>query len=733
MTFRVGLFFLGAVLFSSVCQAAGDQRDVVKAIVAVDARANSSSGGQSKDTGIDVAKRDVLIVNVDPNDDWSAGSDQPCTRKSNADGLTKCYGTYSMSNLSANYGSLVGRIGDGPFFLIGTSYENEATVSGRLRLYYWDSNSGDNSGFITANLVVNRRSGLKAVKARSLDLSFDVKVARQEGLLMGLRTILRALELRSLGNLSNMVAWQSLSGGEKILTLDSLRLVAVPETPKDFKGATVTWYQRRGSSGNWAILGTGEELIVRVPEATGALELYAETKKGTATHRSPPLGFKIEKSLCQGFYLQALALIADSVYFSRNFAKQGQTYAENWASKNTAPRSIKMKVDTSTGKPFEPGSGDVILRTAGPVSRTMGTLGSPGSPQTHSGILKVVVLSRGRKVHVVHQVVTNGYGSLPLTPGDAVLLAGGSSVGKGQPTFLADATIGSVEIWRPRAYVFVAKQGGFVLYQFMGTVAADRISETALKVKGYDFGFMESSILSREEPFSGLYYCNEFVREVYGIGQQSIVPPLAWAGAKLRGFNTDAGKPQHVPLLQRFWRGAFDCDREAAEARRQNTTLYGPGRLSGLLGDIDLDQVTFDQNDPKKDTETREAVAALIKTLRTYLDGVSIRQVLSDAVTGAVGRKTTNLKTQADKAAAVASNAAQRLGVPSEYGNLVFVGLQTTLRSWIAVGDRKIAEHLVDDMILDLSNALGTAELLQGGFTTVDGRTVFVTFEKISQ
>lgn len=136
----------------------------VEASVAVDARANSSSGGQGKDTGIDVAKRDVLIVNVDPNDDWSAGSDQPCTRKSNADGLTKCYGPYSMSNLSANFGSLVGRIGDGPFFFIGTSYENEVTVSGRLRFYYWDSNSGDNSGFITANLVVKRRSGLKTEK-----------------------------------------------------------------------------------------------------------------------------------------------------------------------------------------------------------------------------------------------------------------------------------------------------------------------------------------------------------------------------------------------------------------------------------------------------------------------------------------------------------------------------------------------------------------------------------------
>ena len=120
--FRAGLFLLGAVLFSSVCQAAGGQRDVVKASIAVDARANSSSGGQGKDTGIDVTERDVLIVNVDPNDDWSAGSGQPCTRNSNADGLTKCYGTYSMSNLSANYGSLVGRIGDGPFFLIGTSF-----------------------------------------------------------------------------------------------------------------------------------------------------------------------------------------------------------------------------------------------------------------------------------------------------------------------------------------------------------------------------------------------------------------------------------------------------------------------------------------------------------------------------------------------------------------------------------------------------------------------------------
>lgn len=156
--FTAGLLFLGAVLFSSVCQAAG----VDKASVAVYARANSTSGGQGKDTGINVAKKDVLIVNVDPNDDWSAGPEEPCTRTSNADGLTKCYGAHSMSNLSANFGSLVGRIGDGPFFLIGTSYENEVMVSGRLLLYFWDSDNDNNSGFITANLVVKRRSTITA-------------------------------------------------------------------------------------------------------------------------------------------------------------------------------------------------------------------------------------------------------------------------------------------------------------------------------------------------------------------------------------------------------------------------------------------------------------------------------------------------------------------------------------------------------------------------------------------
>jgi len=129
-------------------------------MVEVNAQANSSSGGSGKDTGINIFQGDILTVGVDPAEVWSAGSDQPCSRESNADGLTECYGPLVSANLTANFGSLVGRIGEGPYFLIGTGYREEMSVSGRLYLYYWDDYSADNSGSINAVITV-AEAGLK--------------------------------------------------------------------------------------------------------------------------------------------------------------------------------------------------------------------------------------------------------------------------------------------------------------------------------------------------------------------------------------------------------------------------------------------------------------------------------------------------------------------------------------------------------------------------------------------
>jgi hypothetical protein len=134
----------------------------------VDAMLNSSSGGTGLAT-ISLSAGQAFTVSVDPNDLWSAGA---LPRWSNADGLiTNLYatgsdesgqpigtliganfGTWTQNSFTAAYGALVGRIDTGSFFLIGTNYSGSALASGILNLYYWDSNNGDNTQHVTANV-----------------------------------------------------------------------------------------------------------------------------------------------------------------------------------------------------------------------------------------------------------------------------------------------------------------------------------------------------------------------------------------------------------------------------------------------------------------------------------------------------------------------------------------------------------------------------------------------------
>ena len=125
--------------------------------------------GPGLNTGIYFSAGDALIVNVDPNDLWNAGS---LPRWSTADGLVASlyatgsdesgapagtligkdwrYWQWSQSGLTAPFGTLVGELG-GTFFPIGTHYDGPAPASGTLRLFYWDMNNHDN----TQNVVVD--------------------------------------------------------------------------------------------------------------------------------------------------------------------------------------------------------------------------------------------------------------------------------------------------------------------------------------------------------------------------------------------------------------------------------------------------------------------------------------------------------------------------------------------------------------------------------------------------
>lgn len=140
-----------------------------QAVVVVDAFTNSSSGGTGASTGIALTAGQTFTVNVDPKDLWNAG-DLP--RWSNADGLIvnllatgsddsgqpagtpigSIFPLWTQDGLTAAYGTLVGKIGSGGYFAIGTHFTGSANATGELKLFYWDSNNGDNTQFVTANI-----------------------------------------------------------------------------------------------------------------------------------------------------------------------------------------------------------------------------------------------------------------------------------------------------------------------------------------------------------------------------------------------------------------------------------------------------------------------------------------------------------------------------------------------------------------------------------------------------
>lgn len=134
------------------------------------AQANSSSGGTGLAT-VALTAGQPFSVSVNPNDLWNAG---PLPRWSNADGLiANLYATgtddslqpvgthigtpfslHTQNSFTAPYGALVGQIG-GAYILLGTSFTGFAPASGTLNLFYWDSNKGDNSEKITANVTTS--------------------------------------------------------------------------------------------------------------------------------------------------------------------------------------------------------------------------------------------------------------------------------------------------------------------------------------------------------------------------------------------------------------------------------------------------------------------------------------------------------------------------------------------------------------------------------------------------
>jgi len=161
--------FFNVVCASTITLAAGAAN---AALVTVDAKANSSSGGIGLNSGVTLSAGQEFSVTVAATDLWSAG---PLPRWSDANGLDgnlfatgsdesgqpagtqigTNFGNWTQFGLAAPYGALVGELNN-IYFLIGTNFSGLAPGVGKdtLTLFYWDSNNSDNAGSIVADISV---------------------------------------------------------------------------------------------------------------------------------------------------------------------------------------------------------------------------------------------------------------------------------------------------------------------------------------------------------------------------------------------------------------------------------------------------------------------------------------------------------------------------------------------------------------------------------------------------
>jgi PEP-CTERM motif len=154
-------------------------------VVTVDALADSwnSGTGTGLDTGIALTSGESFTVAVAADDLWSAGA---LPRWSNANGLTATTfatgsdesGQPAGTQIGADFGlvdgfsfgELVGQIDNGAFFAVGTDFNGTANATGTLKLFYWDTFTGDNSGSVAATVSVVPEPGSLALVLAGLGI-----------------------------------------------------------------------------------------------------------------------------------------------------------------------------------------------------------------------------------------------------------------------------------------------------------------------------------------------------------------------------------------------------------------------------------------------------------------------------------------------------------------------------------------------------------------------------------
>jgi hypothetical protein len=139
------------------------------AVYKVDAYLNSTGGGVGVPT-LSLSAGQSFSVSVNPGDLWSGGEPLGWSNANGAIGnlfatgsddsgkaagtlIGINLGTLTQGGLTAPYYTLVGQIGSGNYFVLGTSYAGTAPTAGTLKLSYFDAYAGDNKQFITATVT----------------------------------------------------------------------------------------------------------------------------------------------------------------------------------------------------------------------------------------------------------------------------------------------------------------------------------------------------------------------------------------------------------------------------------------------------------------------------------------------------------------------------------------------------------------------------------------------------
>ncbi|MBD2412286.1 hypothetical protein FACHB389_20015 [Nostoc calcicola FACHB-389] len=165
---------------------------VAKTPFKIDAKVNCSTEGTFLDTKINLEYGDLLIVDVDSQEKWSAYG---FSSKSwvDANGISFATQTYDgiyqetagairginqLVDFQFPFGSLVGTVDNGStYFPVGTHLELTVLRAGTLKLFFWGGDHNTNDGSITANIEVKKAFNHDATIDNSISLyanHFDV-------------------------------------------------------------------------------------------------------------------------------------------------------------------------------------------------------------------------------------------------------------------------------------------------------------------------------------------------------------------------------------------------------------------------------------------------------------------------------------------------------------------------------------------------------------------------------